>query len=189
MPFVHICGKRYIDRVEDVTKVTVYSNEPCVELFVNGVSLGVKEAADHFFYFDVPNQGESTLTAVAGACRDEAFLRKVTVFNDAYRLKEVGALLNWFEVDAPEGFFSLNDKFSDIMKMPEGMALVNGMLQQMAVDGGNNGMPTLENADMQKMLGGFTVFRLISLLGVTGKKVTKEELLTLNAQLNRIKKL
>lgn len=189
VPFVHICGKRYIDRVEDVTKVTVYSNEPCVELFVNGVSLGVKEAADHFFYFDVPNQGESTLTAVAGACRDEAFLRKVTVFNDAYRLKEVGALLNWFEVDAPEGFFSLNDKFSDIMKMPEGMALVNGMLQQMAVDGGNNGMPTLENADMQKMLGGFTVFRLISLLGVTGKKVTKEELLTLNAQLNRIKKL
>lgn len=69
------------------------------------------------------------------------------------------------------------------------MALVNGMLQQMAVDGGNNGMPTLENSDMQKMLGGFTVFRLISLLGVTGKKVTKEELLTLNAQLNRIKKL
>ena len=36
-PFVHICGKRYIDRVEDVTKVTVYSNQPEVELFVNGV--------------------------------------------------------------------------------------------------------------------------------------------------------
>ena len=27
-PFVHICGKRYVDRVEDVTKVTVYSNQP-----------------------------------------------------------------------------------------------------------------------------------------------------------------
>ncbi|MEE1284050.1 MAG: glycoside hydrolase family 2 TIM barrel-domain containing protein, partial [Acutalibacteraceae bacterium] len=31
--FVHICGKRYIDRVEDTTKVTVYSNQPEVELF------------------------------------------------------------------------------------------------------------------------------------------------------------
>ena len=49
-PFVHLCGKRYVDRVEDVTKVTVYSNQPAVELFANGVSLGVKEAADHFFY-------------------------------------------------------------------------------------------------------------------------------------------
>ncbi|MBQ8165873.1 MAG: glycoside hydrolase family 2 protein, partial [Lachnospiraceae bacterium] len=36
-PFVHLCGKRYVDRVEEVTKVTVYSNQPQVELFVNGV--------------------------------------------------------------------------------------------------------------------------------------------------------
>jgi len=41
-PFVHICGKRYIDRVEDVTKVTVYSNLPEVELFAGDVSLGKK---------------------------------------------------------------------------------------------------------------------------------------------------
>lgn len=27
-PFVHLCGKRYVDRVEDTTKVTVYSNLP-----------------------------------------------------------------------------------------------------------------------------------------------------------------
>ena len=38
-PFVHICGKRYVDRVEDVTKVTVYSNLPEVELFANGKSM------------------------------------------------------------------------------------------------------------------------------------------------------
>ena len=35
-PFVHLCGKRYINRVEDVTKVTVYSNQPEVELYANG---------------------------------------------------------------------------------------------------------------------------------------------------------
>ena len=64
-PFVHLCGKRYVDRVEEVTKVTVYSNLPEVELFVNGESIGKKQAPDHFFYFDVKNQGESTIVAVA----------------------------------------------------------------------------------------------------------------------------
>ena len=57
-PFVHICGKRYVDRVEDVTRVTVYSNQPEVELLRNGESLGKKTSQEHFFYFDVSNQGE-----------------------------------------------------------------------------------------------------------------------------------
>jgi len=79
-PMVHLCGKRYVDRVEDVTKVTVYSNQPTVELFANGVSLGVKEAPDHFFYFDVPNVGQTHLVAVAGELKDESDIRKVDTF-------------------------------------------------------------------------------------------------------------
>ncbi len=85
-PFVHICGKRYVDRVEDVTRVTVYSNQPEVELFVNGKSLGVQTSDVHFFYFNVPNaEGETVLEAVAGACRDRSLIRKVETFNEAYR--------------------------------------------------------------------------------------------------------
>ena len=87
-PFVHLCGKRYVDRVEDVTKVTVYSNLPEVELFANGKSLGKKTAEDHFFYFEVPNAGETTLTAVAGDFKDEGHIRKVDKFNEDYRMKE-----------------------------------------------------------------------------------------------------
>ena len=97
-PFVHIAGKRYIDRVEDVTRVTVYSNLPEVELFANGKSLGVKHAEDRFFYFDVPNEGETKLRAVAGSCSDESTIRKVEQFNETYRLKEKGAVLNWFDI-------------------------------------------------------------------------------------------
>ena len=53
-PMVHLCGKRYVDRVEDVTKVTVYSNQPTVELLANGVSLGVQAHNGlPFFYFEV----------------------------------------------------------------------------------------------------------------------------------------
>lgn len=44
------------------------------------------------------------------------------------------------------------------------------------------------NDAMMQMMGGFTVLRLTGLLGITGAEFTKEELLTLNDQLNQIKK-
>lgn len=122
-PFVHICGKRYVDRVEDVTRVTVYPNEPEVELFANGQSLGRQNCPDHFFYFGVPNMGETKLLAVAGAQRDESVIRKVEVFNEAYRLREKNAVLNWFDIAEKDGCFSLNDKISEIMAVPEGKRL------------------------------------------------------------------
>ena len=183
-PFVHICGKRYVDRVEDVTKVTVYSNQPEVELFVNGESLGKQNCPEHFFYFEVPNKGESVLKAVAGELTDESFLRKVETFNDAYRLKEKGAILNWFDIETPEGYFSLNDKLEDIMASKEGSAFFIQVFQQMA--GGNVAVD--ENPGMMQMMGSFTVLRLVSLMGTAGAKITKEQLLGINAQLNQIKK-
>ncbi|MBQ2775843.1 MAG: glycoside hydrolase family 2 protein [Clostridia bacterium] len=189
-PFVHICGKRYIDRVEDVTKVTVYSNLPEVELFVNGESLGKKESAEHFFYFDVPNNGESKLLAVAGDCKDESFIRKVDTFNESYRLKEKGAILNWFDITAPEGYFSLNDKMSDIVSCPEGMAVFGGLMSKLQGAAASSDMAAgfEMNEAMMQMMGGFTVLRLTGLLSTAGIKFTKEQLLALNAQLNQIKK-
>ena len=44
------------------------------------------------------------------------------------------------------------------------------------------------NDGIMQMMGGFTVLRLIGMLGMTGLKMNKEELLDLNAKLNQIKK-
>ena len=187
-PFVHICGKRYVDRVEDTTKVTVYSNLPEVELFVNGKSLGKQTSDVHFFYFDVPNSGETKLTAVAGDCKDESVIRKVDTFNEDYRLKEKGAILNWFDITAPDGYFSLNDKLSDILACPAGAQLFGGMMAQMQSAAGGMAAGFEMNEGMIQMMGGFTVIRLTNLLGTAGIKVTKEQLLGLNAALNQIKK-
>ena len=188
-PFVHICGKRYVDRVEDVTKVTVYSNLPEVELFANGISLGKKKSAEHFFYFEVPNSGETNLSAVAGDCRDESFIRKVDTFNEDYRLKEKGAILNWFDITAPEGYFSLNDKLGDILACPQGIGLFMSLMSQFKGAMSNEKMAGFEMSEgMMKMMGGFTLIRLSNMLGTAGIKVTKEQLLALNAQLNQIKK-
>ena len=188
-PFVHLCSKRYIDRVEDVTKVTVYSNQPEVELFANGVSLGKKTSDVHFFYFDVPNVGETELVAVAGELKDSSMIRKVEVFNEEYRLKEKGAVLNWFDITMPEGYFSLNDKISEVMATAEGMQLFGSLMSAMMPKEGDSLMGGFEmNESMMQMMGGFTILRLSGMMGMMGVNLTKEQLLGLNAQLNQIKK-
>ena len=194
-PFVHICGKRYVDRVEDVTRVTVYSNQPSVELFVNGESLAKIESAEHFFYFDVPNVGESKLLAVAGECKDESVIRKVDTFNEEYRLKEQGAIINWFDVDMPDGRLSLNDKMSDVLLTFRGKMLFMKLVGKLM--GGKKGKKGGKikaagfevGPEMMAMMGGFTVLRLFTLMGgMMDVKFTKEELLALNKKLNKIKK-
>ena len=201
-PMVHICGKRYVDRVEDVTKVTVYSNQPTVELFANGQSLGVKEAADHFFYFDVPNAGETTLVAKAGELTDESFIRKVDTFNEAYRLVEKGAVLNWFDINEREGYFSLNDKMGDITATLAGKLWMLGMMLSVKKKADATKKPAKDgekktggfNIDMKMikglsaMLNSFTVLRLSSMMGMANISFTKEELLAMNAKLNKIRK-
>jgi beta-galactosidase len=187
-PFVHLCGKRYINRAEDVTKVTVYSNQPVVELFANGVSLG-KNEGEHFFYFEVPNKGETTLVAIAGELKDESRINKVDVFDESYRLKEKNAILNWFDITMPEGYYSLNDKISDIMMTMEGKLLFMGMFEKMMPKKGDKVAGGFEMNDaMMSMLGGFTVLRLSGMIGIMGVNLTKEDLLDLNDKLNKIKK-
>ena len=189
-PFVHLCGKRYIDRVEDVTKVTVYSNQPTVELFANGESLGVKEAADHFFYFDVPNAGETKLEAVAGELKDESIIRKVDTFNEAYRLVEEGAILNWFDIEEKPGRLSLNDKVGTVLSTFRGKLLFIKLMKSM-MGGGDKKQKVAGfemTPDMMTMMNGFTVLRLITMAGgMMNAKFTKEDLLDLNKKLSKIK--
>ncbi len=192
-PFVHLCGKRYVDRVEDVTKITVYSNQHEVELFANGISLGKKESAEHFFCFDVPNKDTTNLVAVAGDCKDKSVIRKVDTFNEDYRLKEKGAILNWFDIEAPEGYLSLNDKMSDVLSTVRGKLIFMKLAGKLM--GGSKKDKKLKAAgfevgpEMMSMMGGFTVLRLFTLMGsMMDVEFTKENLLALNKKLNKIKK-
>ena len=194
-PFVHLTSKRYIDRVEDVTKVTVYSNQPEVELFANGVSLGKKTAEDHFFRFDVPNVGETKLVAVAGECRDESVIRKVDNFNEAYRLVEKGTILNWFDVTEIEGRLSLNSKMGEVLQTFRGKMIFMSLMKKVMggkkgeKKGGMKAMGFEINSDMMSMMNGFTVLRLFTLMGgMMNMNFTKEQLLDLNKKLNKIRK-
>ena len=191
-PFVHICGKRYVNRNENMTKLTVYSNQPEVELFVNGISLDKKKSPEHFFYFDVPLiYTESFIEAKAGDCTDKSFIRRVDKPDESYILKEKGAILNWFDITAPEGYFSLNDKIDDIMASEDGRNAMEPFISKIVNVMGKGDSDKLKNSDrsgkMMKMLGAVSVIRLSNMAGTIGAKVTKEELLALNKTLNNIR--
>ena len=183
-PFVHICGKRYVDRVEPVTQVTVYTNQRCVELLANGRSLGRQRRRElPFFTFDVPNEDETALVALAGECRDESRIRRVETFNPAYRLRERGAVLNWFDVTHEDGCYSLEDRVGELLRSPEARETVLSALRLA------QGQPGFElNEGMMGMIGGMTLLRALNLMGTMGEKPTKEKLLALNARLNKIRK-
>ena len=189
-PFVHICGKRYVDRAEDVTKITVYSNQPEVELFANGESIGKIEAPDHFFYFDLKLEGEVELKAVAGECEDTSFVRWVETFNEDYRLREKGTILNWCDIETPEGRFSLNDKLSEIMATFRGKMLLAKVFMKVkkGMSGGKKNAGFEMTPTLMQMMGSFTLLRLTGLMSMANVTFTKEELLDINAKLNKIKK-
>ena len=93
--------------------------------------------------------------------------------------------MNWFDISAPEGKLSLNDKISDIMRTKEGRGLFENISSKMQA----NQMGGVElNEDMMKMLGGFSLIRFLSMSDFFGISFTKEELLSLNKQLNKINK-
>lgn len=205
-PMLHICGKRYVDRVEDVTKITVYSNQNEVELFVNGESIGTQKKGKYpFFYFDVKNIGETVITAKAGDLTDESRINKVDTFNDSYTMKEEGAVINWFEISTPTGYYSVNDTIGDILSTFRGK-IAALRIAKIALSAMNRGSGSKQKKDKNKSskkkkgitimgmpvgktmieLGkGFTVKRALSM---AGGMFTKEEILKFNAILNKVKK-
>ena len=202
-PVLHLCSKRYIDRVEDVTKVTVYSNCDEIELFANGVSVGKQKKGKYpFFYFDVKNEGTTELKVVAGDLTDTATINKVDTPNESYIMKEEGEVINWFEITAPDGYLSINNTIGDIMSTFGGkivmfkfvMMLKNAMSGGKGKDGeekkGGGGViggfkvtpAMLKN--IYGMAKGFTIKRACSMLGGA---LSKDQILEINKKLNKVK--
>lgn len=205
-PTLHICSKRYVDRVEDEVNIKVYSNADEVELFANGESVGKQKKGEYpFFSFTVKNVGETKLKAVGGGLCDESVIRKVEKFNESYRMKEEGAVINWFEIDTPTGYFSVNDTIGDILSTFKGKLFLVSMLLLIKKAFSSKPEEKKESSDesekkksagmsvsgfsinktMIELAKGFTVKRVFMMLG---GRFTKEQILEVNRKLNKIKK-
>lgn len=203
-PVLHICSKRYVDRTEDTTLVKVYSNQPIVELYANGTLVERKEKGEFpFFEFQVKNEGETLLEARAGELRDEAKIRKVDTPNMDYVMKDDHCVINWFEINTPVGYLSINDTIRDILKPFKGKifavktllslkkAMSSGKKEEKSDKKKGKGISVMGvnlrdvNKSMINMAMGFTLKRALMMLG---GKFTKEQVLKINDDLNKIKK-
>ena len=96
----------------------------------------------------------------------------------------------------PEGRFSLNDKVSDILSTLKGkvwFVKLGLKIKKQMSKGKEKGkkkeaMGFEIGPEMMQMMGGFTVLRLTSLIGMMDISFTKEDLLKMNKKLNKIKK-
>ncbi len=135
---------------------------------------------------------------MAGDCRDEGLIRKVDTVNPDCILREQGAVLNWFDITEIEGRFSLNDKLGEIAKTFRGklwfakLFLTLAKKQSGPRKKGDNKAPKKQKTHMDSgvmnMISSFTVLRFTGMLGMRNIRFTKEELLKMNAKLNRIRK-
>ena len=140
----------------------------------------MKEAEDHFFYFDVPNTGVTHLVAKAGELSDESWINKVSEPNPAYRLVEKGAVLNWWDITEVPGHADLNTKLRYLIKAA-------GLEQTAQLVGSLIGTQFASNPQVLMQLDSFSVLRMINLIaGAMMLPVTKEQLMELNAKLNTI---
>ena len=99
-PMLHICSKRYVDRPEKRTMIKVYSNQPEVELIVNGKHLATqkpREGEEVFEFYTDLQEGENTIEARAGDLRDSFVINRVEEPNPSYTLvkEKKGTKSNW----------------------------------------------------------------------------------------------
>ena len=187
-PMIHICSKGYVDRIEDETLIKVYTNQPEVEIFVNGESAGRKEGK-WFFEFTIPNVGEQTIVAKAGKdgqLSDEIFIRKVTEPNMDYVLQTEGTVvLNWFDIEEPEGYYSINDTLGELGQLPQVSDMVKKIMagNQQKRDG-NDVASKMDPAAIAKIMNGFSLKRVLTM----AKGMTKEQIIDINKMLNKIPK-
>ena len=94
-PFVHICGKRYVNRTEQGTIIRVCSNLSTVKLYHNDKLVTGKKDSQMFVY-ELDLEEENHITALAGDCRDEIFIRRTKLPDPEYKLrKRKGKSQNW----------------------------------------------------------------------------------------------
>jgi beta-galactosidase len=132
-PFVHVCGRRYVNRAEEVTEVKVLSNQKTVALYMDGIFAGEK-SGNGVFTFQLPITGTHCIEAVSGALRDEITIRRVDTPDESYVLKS-GGILNWFDASGLKtDCFSLKDRVCDMMKNEAASKVVIGCVNRPGKD-------------------------------------------------------
>lgn len=193
MPFVHICGRRYVNRAEDNTEIKIYSNQPEVSLFVDGNLLETK-TGNRLFTFQVPISGEHIIEArckirvdaAESDLYDKITIQKVTDPDASYQMAKREEVVNWFDKEGLDSTcFSIQDTMGEIMAIPAGAAIIGRVMEKARASRGDVAQSASDNPVLQKMLAKMTIQ---SILKQAGDAISGDEIRNLNAALQKIKK-
>lgn len=183
-PFVHICGRRYVNRHEDETTIKVYSNLSEVTLLLDGKEVE-RKTGEKCFLFHIKLTGKHHIKAVSGTASDEIWIQKSEKPDPSYVLED-NAVINWFEkegMEAPEGYLSIKDQIGDIRKTAQGAELIEDFMRRASATRGEVAVGVKRTPEMEAMMNAMTVEMLLKQVG---KAIKEEEVLNLNRALNQI---
>ncbi len=195
-PFVHLCGSRYHDRVEETTEIKAYANVDAVKLFVDGKEVGEATSDNHVFKFEVPISNVHNIKAVAviggkveESIFDEMEIEKVAEPNPEYFIS-ADKVKNWFDeeeaFEEKEGYFSLNSTMAEISQNPAGKAILDKMNEAMtAKTAGGMGEGVEIPPEMQAIVARQPLKKLLVQAGIALDSDMAQQL---NGALSQIKK-
>lgn len=184
-PFVHLCGRRYVDRAEEKTEIKVYSNQNEVALLVDGQEAATKMGAK-VYTFQIPITGEHTIEVKSGDLYDTMTIRKVEKPNPDYSIGRSGDVTNWFDADTfKPDCYSIKDTLGALMAHPATGKIVGALMAKASASRGDVATATAGNQNLQRMMAGMT---LQSLLKQAGDVVPPEAVKQLNDALQQIRK-
>ena len=183
-PFVHLCGRRYAERTEDLTEIKVYSNCDRVTLIVDGRKIETKNG-NRVFVFSIPLSGEHKIEVFSGECQDEMTIRHVSDPNPSYLFRRQ-AVINWFDTaDYDPLYYSIKDTMGALSQNPQASAILAKMMERITAKRGDVAKEAHNNANLQKMMAGLS---LESLIKQAGDSIPPEIIRSLNAALQKIRK-
>jgi beta-galactosidase len=196
-PFVHITGKRYVERSSDKIDIKVYTNCDQVSLFVNGKQNETISSHDKVVIFRdvVLTDGQTYIKVIAKSAKesylDQAWFEKVYEPNPSYEAPEEDKgtdVTNWFEkpelddevveaVEIPDGVYSTRDTLSELMSNEE----TKGIIVRIVGD--------LTKLPMYSMMENFKIDKLAAMGEDNENSLFSENILNrLNRDLIKIKK-
>ena len=190
--FVHITGKRFVDRTDDTIDIKVYSNCNEVNLSVNGGETTTLTSEDKIFVFENISLKEGINEVKVFAKDGNTSLQDVATFNnvdnpnESYFIpeEEGGFVANWFdmpelgdvemeELVITDDVYSTRCTVGELFKNEETKAIVTTYL-------GN-----VEEHPMFDMMQGFTIDAMSQ---IASDQFSEKMLYTLNKKLSQIKK-
>ena len=183
-PFVHLCGKRFVNRTGETAEIKIYSNLSEVSLYVDGV-LFEKQTGSRIFRFRIPLMGEHLIRAEgADGASDSMCIRRVSEPDKAYIFKTSSTVTNWFDADELDpACFSIEDTLAEIRSNPKAGAIIDAMMAKGASERGDVANAVKDNPALQRMMGRM---KLVSLLKQGG--ADEESIRQMNRILQGIRK-